>query len=104
MGLILSIKEMNNIPPLEDGTYTGTLIGIVEMGEQLGFEKKRYRPTIQFTFEVYGEFIDRGNGDEAPLGLCGAHAQPRQEQQPAGGPGGAAGPAADRGGAWSTAT
>ena len=64
MGLILSIKEMNNIPPLEDGTYTGTLIGIVEMGEQLGFEKKRYRPTIQFTFEVYGEFIDRGNGDE----------------------------------------
>ena len=39
MGLILSIKEMNNIPPLEDGTYTGTLIGIVEMGEQLGDRK-----------------------------------------------------------------
>lgn len=65
MGLILSIEEsVNNIPPLEDGTYTGVLVGIVEMGDQLDFDKKRYKNTIQFTFEVYGEFVDRGSGDE----------------------------------------
>ena len=65
MGLVLNIEESaSSIPPLEDGTYTGILIGIVELGEQLHYEKKRYRNAIQFTFEVYGEFIDRGNGDE----------------------------------------
>ena len=54
--MIIKKKPRTVIPPLEADTYSGTLIGVVDLGEQ-EFMKK-FRREVLLIFEIAGEYVD----------------------------------------------
>lgn len=64
MGLKATKKNNVVIPAMEVGTYTAVCIGIVDLGEQYSARFTKYQDRVSLTFEVIGETIERGNGQE----------------------------------------
>ena len=67
--MAMIVKKKPAPPPIEAGTYTGILVGIVDIGEQLETygkedEAPQHVDEFLFIFEIAGETIDRGNGPE----------------------------------------
>ena len=68
MGLIVTQKSTNSVPPLESGVYTGICVGVVDLGEQHNQKFNKYQYKILFIFEIVDEFVDV-DGEQKPRWL-----------------------------------
>lgn len=68
MGLIVKVKKSNPIPPIEGGTYPAVCVGIVDLGEQLNENYKKYSAKVILIFELPGQTVTV-DGEEKPRWL-----------------------------------
>lgn len=68
MGLIVKVKKSNPIPPIEGGTYPAVCVGVVDLGEQLNENYKKYNAKVILIFELPGQTVTV-DGEEKPRWL-----------------------------------
>ena len=68
MGLIAKKKAGSSIPPVDGGTYIAVCVGIIDIGEQLNEQFKKYADNVLILWELPSETVEI-DGEQKPRWL-----------------------------------